>query len=646
MALLKTTLMLSLKDSISSGLPKVNQKIDSLNNHVNRLSSSFVGLASAIGGGMALSNSIKFNDSMTRIGIQAHISDNAISKLKSTMFNVGVSTGISADSIKDSFSQIMDSTGDLKFANANLKNMGISMQATGASGKDIGSLYTEFDKLGLSSKQAFSAFDILNIQGKKGSITLKDMAGQASKMIPLYQAMTNRKGLNVVKESGALIQVFRQVTGSADEATTVFQGYVNAIGSGAIQKKLKHLGIAVKDSSGNMRSGVDILKDVVAKSKGNMTAIQTIFTDSTSQKAFLKMVSEYKKTGKFKTLDNYANTKGDGLETLKDYKRANGTMLSQLGRLKTAFTKLMDVTLTPILKYSADAIELLGSNNLESAINKFKYVLWGLAGTFVALKTFVIAKAGINKANSVINLFKRNSNNGNGGLSNPLLKDQVQKVYVLNMPRNGFGGGGGSDDTATGYDNSPQGKANRRARAKERLKARTRRNSRLGRISGRIGGRRLKIAGGGLGGAIAGIGLNLAVNHFANADTNTDTGESKKEQHEELGETIGSTAGATIGGAIGASLGSVIPVAGTIIGGMIGSALGGWLGGKGGKGVVDIFSSTPQSSQQPVQPYNITHTFQHNHTHNYNGISMNTTTATTHVRSSPYYAMGSNQSSY
>ena len=160
---------------------------------------------------------IGLEERFTQLGITADVSEEKINDLKRQIFDVSRQPNIRIDpgELTSAVEDIVEKTGDLKFAEENLENFAVAISATGGkTGSAIGQISAEFQKMGITSKKDVAeSLDILTVQGKRGAFTLKDLANLGSRVVTAYTAM-GRTGVPAIREMGAALQVIRQGTGT------------------------------------------------------------------------------------------------------------------------------------------------------------------------------------------------------------------------------------------------------------------------------------------------------------------------------------------------------------------------------------------------------------------------------------------------
>ena len=317
----------------------------------------------------------------TRLGIQANVAADTIDGLKQKIYQAAQSPDIRVDPglIVSAIEEIVEKTGDLKFAEANLRGIGLAIQATGADGQAIGGIMAEFQKMGIiDPKQVMEAMDILTVQGKEGAFTLQNLAALGPRVVTAYTA-TGRGGVQAIREMGAALQVIRQGTGSSEMAATAFEAVMNTLGDGAKIKKLYAGGIQVFDPEA-LKEGKEVLRpinelmvEIIQKAQGKKTILSQIF-DTEAIRAFNAANAEFLKTGDVTVFDKFMKLQADGATITKDSARAAQTAAAAWTSLGTAFEKFADENLTKRLQGIAD---VMGSISPEKMDTTLKWVTRG-----------------------------------------------------------------------------------------------------------------------------------------------------------------------------------------------------------------------------------------------------------------------------
>lgn len=396
-----------------------------------------------------------FNDRLLRLGIQANIADDKLGSLKQQILDTANAGNVRADpgQILDAIDAIVEKTGDLKFAQDNIKNIGLAMQATGAAGADIGEILAEFQKMDIKAPdQVLRAIDILNVQGKEGAFTLQNLAALGPRVITAYTA-AGRGGVDALREMGAALQMIRQGTGSSEMAATAFEATMRTFTDPKKIKDLKTMaGIDVYE---HLANGEKVLKpinqlmaEIVRTAGGDISRIGSIF-DAEAVRAFNAAAGEFNRTGELQLLDKYYQVVADGQQTQADAARGATSFAASMQTLSNAWTTFADNNLAEPVAALADAINSLDPDQLQRVLEIGKKLAVAGVGIY-----------GIGKIKGKMSARGGGSAQGGGGLGGAA--GGPIPVYVVNQM-------GGRPNTVGGHDAQP-GKA-KKPGVQSRLKA-------------------------------------------------------------------------------------------------------------------------------------------------------------------------------
>lgn len=525
----------------------------------------YTALVGAVGLGATIRQVGNLQERFVRLGIQANKSKEEIDALKETIYETALSDGVRVDAgeLTAAVETIVEKTGDLDLARENLRNIALAIQASGAAGQDIGAMVANmWDKYSIRDAEAvLRQLDRFVEQGKFAAFALRDQATQSERLMAAY-AGVGRSGEAAASEQGALIQMFRKGTGSAEQAVTAFERTLAELRSKS--EDVEDIGVDVWDPKAlaegrrEMRAVTDVLKDLITATEGDVKKLGEIFGDESIRGVNI-IASEFNKTGRFQQLDDLLGTGGSGKALDEDAGTASRTFNQALGSLATAWERFAENKLTEPLDTLAGAISNLGAEGANTA-----FTLGSVASILVG-GAVVARKVGIGR------LFARGRKGaaavGAGGASAGLgAFGGVTPVHVTNMPPGGFGGLGAGG----------KGRAGRGA-------------ARAGRL-----GRALRGGGKLLGRAALPLAVGLGAVDLIGA--------ARSGNAEAVGRSGGGLAGALGGAAAGAALGSIVPIIGTTIGGILGGVIGG-LGGEffGGK-IGQAVSGAPETNAASTAP--------------------------------------------
>lgn len=421
---------------------------------LDKMANRWTGMITGAAGAATVKMLVGLDERMTRLGIQANRSAGEMDTLKKAIFETAQLPEIRVDSsqIIGAIEEIIEKTGDLKFAEDNLKNIAMAIQATGTQGSAIGSITAEFQKMGIvSKKEVKEALEILTVQGKEGAFTLQNLAVLGSRTVTAYTSM-GRTGVPAIREMGAALQVIREGTGSSEQAATAFEALITTLGNAKKIEKLHSNGVqifdakALKENEQVLRPINEIMVEIVKAAHGKKTLLSEVF-DTEAMRAFNSAISEYMKTGEINRLDRFMKVQGDGSALLDDSTRAAQTASAALQNLYTAWQQFSDTNLTESIRDLADILNNVDSGTAQMALK-------GLAGAAGAALSIYAVRKTYGMYRGVKGLF---GGGKSGGAASPLSgfsKAAPMPVYVVN---GGLGMGG--DVPGGGGKNSKGGKS-------------------------------------------------------------------------------------------------------------------------------------------------------------------------------------------
>lgn len=417
---------------ISSGLDRIGNRYTAL-------------LTGAAGAGTARFL-IGLEKRFERIGIQADISSEQVDTLKKEIYATAQAANrrIDPSELTAAVEEIVEKTGDLKFAQDNLDNLAASISATGAMGRDIGGLAAEFQKMDIKQpKLVAEALDILTVQGKEGAFTLENLATLGSRVTTAYTAM-GRTGVPAIREMGAALQVIRQGTGTSEMAATAFEALLRTLSDPEKVKVLQSGGIqifepdALKNGQEILRPINELMEEIVKRTSGKKTILGKIF-DAEAVRAFNAALGEFNRTGEMESLERFYNVQADGTTIQRDSARAAKTADAAMQSLYTAWQKFADANLTKHIQSLAGAIDQLEPETVDRVIKSIVYGITALAGLSVLSKSARVIKG-------AADVFGK----GKGGVPGKLSSAMATPVWVVNMPGGGMMPGGAAGKVGKG----------------------------------------------------------------------------------------------------------------------------------------------------------------------------------------------------
>ncbi len=610
----------------------LRSSIAGLGRGLDRLGNKYTALLTGAGAIGAIRGVVDFDAELKQLAVDADITDQRLANVKKQILDIANRPNIrvDADQLLIGIKEITARTGDINVALDNLKNLGLTIRATGAAGEDAGALVANFfEKFQIrDSATMLQVLDESARLGKAGAFELRDLATEGNSVAAAYAA-TGRVGPTAVREMNTLLQIVRRTTPSAAEASTSFERLIATLTSEKVQQ-LQEGGIQIWDSK-KLAEGVkiarpipQIIEDILRKTKADPEVLAKIF-DVRALRAMNAFALEFRENNALPSVEKFMKVVGDGSQILEDSSRNAKTAKSALQSLKNTFTEFSNEKLSSPIQGLAEKFDQEGQDAAKSMLKTGATIAGVLGGVLLA------RKLGVGK------LFR-----GRGGAAGGLAgaagaaAGSPIPVYVVN-----FGGAGAGSVVG---DVGGDGKRRRSARRGRGRLGRFRlpgflggkrggyrppvgvaspftggftptRGQRLASFGRNTGGKllsgagRVARAGGSLLRGAGRVAAPLAVAGSAIqlasivTDKNATTGEKLDAGTEVLGGAAGGLAGAKLGAIIGTA---ILPGIGTAIGGALGG-LGGYLLGEfAGDKLGDLFldndQPAPQLIPQPALP--------------------------------------------
>jgi hypothetical protein len=582
MAELKANVLLKLKDLFSGDMKKA---AGAAGFFASKTIGAFDGVDKAISGtgaklaafgltlsvGAAAKGVIEMDQRMTRLGISANASADEVSKLKRAIFDAAQMPDIKVDpsGIIGGIETIISKTNDLQFAQDNIRNIGLAIQATGESGESMAEIFSQFNLFKYTSEQISSLMDDMVAQSNQGAFSL----GEFAKAAPQIFSNLNANGLGTAPEDirkvNAALQIINAGTKNPTKALAGFNSVLGDIYKPENWRGLNSVGVKVKDSAGNFRDLNDIMLDIAANANnsGNMYRLNKIFGESSMQ-AIRSYISHGERLNE--TLSDLGDTEG---LLQKQSERMAGTMQSNIQNLQTAFSNFADSNLTKPLEKLTELLNKL-SEDPERLQKVFKNIAIGI-GAIATVKGL----AGISRlVGSLLQLKGKQIDIGS-----VLGSATAMPVYVTN-----WGGGGGIPGMGGSHPEAGAGSPYQQTELNKRTSANI---------------KPAQVAGAGAIALISSAAVKIPemMNELKAIDQNEDLTAKERAtakggaRGDATGSIVGATGGAVAGtllGAIAASalagtaIGTAVPglgnIAGLLIGGAVGAA-GFYFGGKAGR---------------------------------------------------------------
>jgi len=571
MAEINAGVRLSLKDQFSSGMKGAGQSVKDFGSTalgaVDKVNKAFSGLAGTlaavgvtIGVGAAVKTYIDLDDRIVRIGTDIGASAKQANELKRSLYAVAQDPSIKmgTDSLMAAMETFSGKNFDTDFIQDNLRDVGIAMKATGATGEEMANFFIESYKKGMDKDAIKKSLDNMSVIGDQlhNQFSLSAFT-QALPGLEAVNTLLGKSAMNTTELFTAM-NILGAGTKSPQRAVAAYSSIVNELADPRKQEALYKMGVKVRDGSGEFRNIAEILQDISATvgDTDNFDNLTTVFSG-----AAMDAIQAYNKFGKLADgLENLGDTTGE----LEKKAASNASSLkSNLANLQTAFMGFADQRLTgPLQKLT----ELF--NKLAEDPGKIEKILWGITAALGAMAAIKIT-AGV--ASFVSNL--KGIQSGKVDLSGAAGGGAGIPVHVTNWGgeagASGMPGVGNASSSIPGIGKTPAGQPAGTTLGKPKF--------------GISGSQALKV-GGGAAISAALFAVPQMIGELGEISKNEDltAKEKNKAKGGAIGGAVGSIGGAAAGAVAGAAIGSVVPVVGTAIGALAGGLIG-YFGGKGGR---------------------------------------------------------------
>ena len=178
MAEINAGVRLSLKDQFSSGIKGAGQSVKDFGSTalgaVEKVNKAFSGLAGTlatvgvtIGVGAAIKTYIDLDDRIIRIATDIGATARETNELKRNLYAVAQDPAIKmgTDSLLQAMETFSGKNFDTEFIQNNLRDVGIVMKATGATGEEAANFFIESYKKGMSKEAILSSLDNMSVIG-------------------------------------------------------------------------------------------------------------------------------------------------------------------------------------------------------------------------------------------------------------------------------------------------------------------------------------------------------------------------------------------------------------------------------------------------------------------------------------------------
>lgn len=337
-----------------------------------------LGGAGLFAGAAVLKNAYNFETVLTDIAMKGDMSSEATNKLRSRILGVSNATGIAKEEVASYLGLLIKQTGNVDLATNSMALMGKVAVASGAKMGDLAGIMAKLPSLGVKTKDAKEALNILLAQGEAGAMELENIPSAVGRMAAPAAKM-GVSGLKGIQQMGTLLQLTQRgfspgQEGEAANAASRFLDYMMknrvkveqklGVSLGKKTKKgfkfkdlgtiMQTLGAAVSTGRGGdimQKSGAELfgLKGQKAVTQLGIAYKQGWYTGTGKDPATGRTLVA---AGKLEQMGKFAPDDPTGKKSLME-KRYRQRMESDARKIKVAWNKLsneMHKNALPVLK--------------------------------------------------------------------------------------------------------------------------------------------------------------------------------------------------------------------------------------------------------------------------------------------------------
>lgn len=207
-----------------------------------------------------IDDAVDYERRIARLAIAQGKSNDQMEDYRRELVGISRETGLSRNELLKGSGAYQALTGDTNGAARATRTFARISQATGSGMEDVATAAASLaQNMQIDPGDFEKVFSVINVQGKAGSVELKDFAGEIASLSATWKQFKGGTGAGGVAELGAAFQTVRKDTGSSSEAATRLQALTVSIVRNA--KKLKGKGVRVFDAKGNRRAFSEIIQD-------------------------------------------------------------------------------------------------------------------------------------------------------------------------------------------------------------------------------------------------------------------------------------------------------------------------------------------------------------------------------------------------
>ena len=318
-------------DKLQNKIQKTSEMLDSLGQNMTKLGAGLTaagtGLAYKLGITQAIPEAFALEHRLRELGNVGQLSAKQLEDMDKRLGSISRYTNQYRSEISEGLNVLVASGIDPTAALDYMNVIGRTATAAGAEIVDISkTAFAVTDNLKVNVEDLGKTMDILAQAGKEGRFELKDMSA-AFPSLTAGAAMLGMKGIPAVTQIGAALQVAMKGAGSAAEAATNFESFIQAITSPLAVNRFQELyGISIPK----------FLNQCLAESKDPIEEMVVLINRLTGGDVF--KVSEIFRN---KTDLNFLKPM---MQNLDEYRRIKASAFNADGVMDEDFNHMMETT--------------------------------------------------------------------------------------------------------------------------------------------------------------------------------------------------------------------------------------------------------------------------------------------------------------
>lgn len=400
---------------------------------LDALGNRYTGMIAGFATGVTVRGIADFDAQMRRMGTDAQLTQEQVSALHEQIREVSNQKDIRIDAsaLGQGVGELLGKTGDYEFAEKNLRNMGVLMQAFGVDGQTAAGLLAQFWEKGVRGADDVSQMlDKLYAQFAVGSVSVADIAKVAPKLFSIIQD----QGPTAIAQMGAFAQVFAKNKGSAEETVTSIQAMYAALSNKKNIEFLKLNGIDVfKKGTKELKLPFELMKEILKRAKNDPIKLQDVF-DQTGMQGINSLL----KPENIKLMEELIYGTVEIGSTQKAAQTNAEGFNSAMQSLNNEWQRFAESELAKPIQELADALNSVDHKTVDNWLQIGKNLMITVGGVIAARKAFKLGKG----AMDILGV-----GTGKGipkGVAD-VFGSGVMPVYVVNMGKGGMGNDSGPD---------------------------------------------------------------------------------------------------------------------------------------------------------------------------------------------------------